>query len=116
MSPIYIKLFLLFSVLSFCVLTEKLVCYSQSKLESETIYKHFYGVSDGFYVDISPSHPILDSSTIFVRSQGWSGVNLLTNSQKLREFSSARPEDMNIFLDAQTSLSGAATGTANQIS
>lgn len=78
-----LKGFIIAFSMTFCVLTEKLVCYSKSKAESKEIYKYFHDIHARFYVDISPDYPIWDSSTIFLKSQGWSGLNLLTTNEKL---------------------------------
>lgn len=70
-------------LLIFYVSAEKLVCYSKTKVESEEIYRYFHGKHSGFYIDVNPNYPIWDSSTVFLNSQGWHGLNLLTSNQQL---------------------------------
>lgn len=82
----YFEKFLLFFGILLYVQCEQLVCYSKTKAESEAIYKYLYGSGKGFYVDVAPSSAILDSSTLFLRSQGWNGINFVKSTEVYSEF------------------------------
>jgi hypothetical protein len=56
----------------------QLVCYSHSIIESTAIYSFFHGSPRGFFVDLFPAHPIVDSNTIYLSSQGWRGINVIS--------------------------------------
>ena len=59
------------------------------------IYNFFKGVTNGFFVDIYPEHPIRDSSTVYMDSLSWNGINILKDSDTLNEFRNTRTLNIN---------------------
>jgi hypothetical protein len=59
------------------------------------IYNFFKGVTNGFFVDIYPEHPIWDSSTVYMDSLSWNGINILKDSDTLNEFRNTRTLNIN---------------------
>ena len=72
------QLAIIFLATVFNVTSLQLVCYSHSIIESTAIYSFFHGSPGGFFVDLYPVHPIADSNTIYLRSQGWRGINVIS--------------------------------------
>jgi hypothetical protein len=52
-------------------------------------------VTNGFFIDIFPPHPIKDSSTLYMDSLGWNGINILKDKDTYNMFRNARPLNMN---------------------
>ena len=38
-----------------------------------------YGMTNGYYLSIDPDFPYINSSTIYLISQQWNGLNLISN-------------------------------------
>ena len=50
----------------------------------------------GRYVDVGAHHPFRYSNTYLLCKKGWSGVNIDPNPDTIRDFNTARPQDINI--------------------
>lgn len=44
--------------------------------ETLFLFKYFYDVTDGYFVDIGAYDPMALSNTLFLYNQGWMGVNV----------------------------------------
>ena len=56
----------------------------------------FYGLNDGFYIDIGAFHPIHYSNTFKFYLQGWHGINIDARPNSMTEFQKIRPRDINL--------------------
>ena len=45
---------------------------------------------NGFFIDIFPPHPIKDSSTLYMDSLGWNGINILKDKDTYNMFRNTR--------------------------
>lgn len=73
------------------------VSYAQN-LEDVILNRAFGGKSDGFYVDVGASHPIVDSVTQAFYERGWRGINIEPLPDRIAELAYARPRDLNLRL------------------
>lgn len=53
-------------------------------------------IENGCYLDVGAFHPIYISNTFLLHRDGWSGVNVDMNPDKIEEFKRLRPGDDNI--------------------
>lgn len=83
----------------FCLaITIRTEIYLQHGLQGDEqdIYKLFYGIKDGYYLDIGAYDPILYSTTITLYSQGWSGINFEASPTRSRRFPYGKPGDISL--------------------
>jgi len=70
-------------------------CYSQEG-EDMILRRLFAGQAYGFYIDIGAHHPWRFSNTYYFYRQGWRGINIDAMPGSMREFTKARPQDINL--------------------
>jgi FkbM family methyltransferase len=73
------------------------VSYAQN-LEDVILARCFPGKTDGFYVDVGASHPVIDSVTHAFYERGWRGINIEPLPDRIAELAYARPRDINLRL------------------
>jgi hypothetical protein len=56
----------------------------------------FYGITDGFYLDIGAHQPIQYSNTYRFYLHGWHGINIDAMPGSMDAFNKLRPKDINI--------------------
>lgn len=61
--------------------------------ETSIIYKFFYDVNDGYFVDIGAYDPISISNTLPLYIKGWRGINIEASPERYNNFLALRPED-----------------------
>lgn len=67
-----------------------------SQFGEDTILRELLGKKrGGFYVDVGCYHPKKFSNTYMLHKQGWSGVNIDMEEEKIALFRLARPNDFN---------------------
>lgn len=64
--------------------------------EGRELLKFFYDVYDDFYVDIGAYDSIFASNTLNLYSQGWGGINVDANPDRLAKFFMLRPDQTNL--------------------
>ncbi len=52
--------------------------------------------SDGIYVDVGAFNPITFSNTLLLYKQGWRGINIDVDPDKIDNFIRSRPDDFNV--------------------
>ncbi|RAI37018.1 hypothetical protein CH340_01210 [Rhodoplanes serenus] len=72
-----------------------MISYAQNA-EDVVLRRAFSESSDGFYIDIGASDPLLDSVTAFFYFNGWRGINVEPDAAMFDSLNSARPGDVNI--------------------
>jgi FkbM family methyltransferase len=72
--------------------------YFASFGEDAWLATYFQGKQNGFYVDVGAFHPIAHSNTYLFYRNGWRGINIEPNPQKLRLFQKYRPRDVTLSL------------------
>jgi hypothetical protein len=60
------------------------------------LYKYFHNIKNGFYVDFGAYDPIFASNTLNLYVQGWKGINVEANPERLSRFFLERPNDINL--------------------
>lgn len=73
--------------------------------ETILLFKYFYDVTDGYYVDIGAYDPMMLSNTLFMYHQGWNGINLEASPERFRKFLTARNRDLNLNMAVGTNES-----------
>lgn len=58
--------------------------------------EEFFGVNEGFYVDVGAYHPMRFSNTLWAYMRGWKGINIEPNCDNYRLFNLMRPNDINV--------------------
>lgn len=58
------------------------------------MFEYFSGITDEFFVDIGAFHPVDRSNTLMMRSQGWKGINIEGNSNRVKYFYGMESEDI----------------------
>lgn len=58
--------------------------------------RYFKDVKNGFYVDIGAHHPFKFSNTYLFYKNGWNGINVEPNQERLELFKNFRPHDINV--------------------
>ena len=58
----------------------------------------FKGKKNGFYVDVGAHHPMRFSNTYFFYRKGWSGINIDSMPESMKEFEKYRKRDINLEL------------------
>ena len=71
------------------------ICFSQEG-EDQILSQFFYGVDNGFFLDIGAYHPIKYSNTYKFYLQGWRGINIDAMPGSMTLFNEIRPEDINV--------------------
>lgn len=56
----------------------------------------FYGINNGFFIDIGAHHPIHYSNTYKFYLSGWKGINIDAMPGCMKEFNKVRPKDINL--------------------
>lgn len=56
----------------------------------------FYGLRDGFYVDIGAHHPRRLSNTYLLHCAGWRGINVDLDDSLMAKFRAERPSDIKV--------------------
>jgi FkbM family methyltransferase len=51
---------------------------------------------DGIYVDVGAFNPVTFSNTLLLHKQGWQGINIDADPEKIDEFNRTRPGDFNV--------------------
>jgi hypothetical protein len=69
------------------------VQYEYGESEEFEIFKFFYDKNDGYYADMGAFDPIIYSTTVYLYSRGWKGINLEINSAKANRFTHLKIED-----------------------
>lgn len=64
--------------------------------EGRELLKYFYDVYDNFYVDIGAYDAIFASNTLNLYTQGWGGINVDANPDRLNKFFMLRPDQTNL--------------------
>lgn len=64
--------------------------------EDQILSQLFYGIKDGYYVDIGAHHPIKYSNTYKFYLNGWRGINIDAMPDSMLEFNKTRPNDVNL--------------------
>jgi FkbM family methyltransferase len=59
-------------------------------------WAHDLGIEQRIYLDIGAFDPVLLSNTLLLSKEGWRGINIDMNPQKVARFVSLRPDDDNI--------------------
>jgi FkbM family methyltransferase len=81
--------------------------YSQEG-EDLVLARYFYGVTNGFFVDVGAHHPFRFSNTYLLYRLGWRGVNIDAMPGSMRPFKRYRPRDVNLEMGVG-SVPGSAT-------
>lgn len=55
-----------------------MISYAQN-FEDLVLHRVFRGQKNGFYIDMGPMGPVLESVTKFFYDEGWSGINIEPN-------------------------------------
>ena len=74
---------------------QQTVCYAQEG-EDLILETFFYGISNGFFVDIGAYAPIKYSNTYLFYMKGWRGINIDARPESMKDFKKIRPEDINL--------------------
>ena len=64
--------------------------------EETILFEYMYGLNDEFFVDIGAFHPIDRSNTRILKSQGWKGINVDGNPDRVRYFFGMNFNDLNL--------------------
>lgn len=64
--------------------------------EGKELHQYFHDVTDGFYVDYGAYDPIFASNTLNLYTQGWKGINVEANPERLNRFFMERPDQINL--------------------
>lgn len=75
--------------------------YSQNG-EDMILRRMFYGVANGFYVDVGAHHPKRFSNTYAFYKRGWRGINIDAMPGSMESFNRIRPEDTNLEVGVST--------------
>ena len=66
--------------------------------EDQILSHYFYGLEEGFFIDIGAHHPIKFSNTYKFYLNGWKGINVDAMPGSMNDFQLFRPNDINIEL------------------
>ena len=69
--------------------------YSQEG-EDLILLREFYGIDNGFYVDVGAYHPKRFSNTYLFYKKGWRGINIDARPGSMFSFNKQRPRDINL--------------------
>ena len=69
--------------------------YSQEG-EDLVLKRLFYGLRNGFYIDVGAHHPRRFSNTYLFYKMGWKGINIDAMPGSMKAFNQIRPRDINI--------------------
>lgn len=72
--------------------------------ETPELFKYFYDVGFGYYVDIGAYDPMVLSNSMFLYTQGWTGINMEASPQRLKKFFYSRPRDINLNFGISTNM------------
>ncbi len=59
-------------------------------------FDEHFKITRGIYVDVGAYHPIQFSNTLLLHKNGWRGVNIDMNADKISMFKQLRPDDVNV--------------------
>ena len=62
----------------------------------EPIRRYIQNIQNGYYVDIGCNDPVFASTTVFLRTKGWDGVNVDANPNNTIRFNLLRPQQVNL--------------------
>ena len=60
------------------------------------MYDYFNGIEDQFFVDIGAFHPVDRSNTQMLKNQGWKGINIDGNYERVKFFYGMNVEDISL--------------------
>ena len=66
--------------------------------EDQILSHLFYGIENGFFIDVGAHHPIKYSNTYKFYLKGWRGINIDAMPGSMVEFQKIRPGDINLEL------------------
>ncbi len=72
-----------------------MISYAQNA-EDVVLWRVFANVENGFYVDVGAWHPQSESVTKCFYDQGWSGINIEPQAEKIPAFAEHRTRDINL--------------------
>jgi hypothetical protein len=75
------------------------VQFSFSQFGEDLAIRQFaerFGLAKGVYVDAGAYHPIFGSNTLLLHRQGWQGINIDLDPEKIAAFNQYRPNDHNV--------------------
>jgi FkbM family methyltransferase len=64
--------------------------------EDLILLREFYGVTNGFYIDVGAYHPRRFSNTYLFYKLGWRGINIDARPGSMASFIKVRPRDINL--------------------
>jgi FkbM family methyltransferase len=70
-----------------------MISYTRN-FEDVMLYRALKHIQDGFYVDVGASHPVMDSNTYWLYTQGWRGLGIEPQQQFNDVWAQYRPEDV----------------------
>jgi hypothetical protein len=65
-------------------------------IDGTELSKLFYGVQDGFFVDLGSYDSISTSNTLNLQAMGWTGINVEASPSRLSPFFLTRPTNLNL--------------------
>lgn len=71
-------------------------------------FDEHFKIRRGIYVDVGAFHPVHCSNTLLLHKNGWRGVNIDMNAEKIARFNALRPGDLNVHA-AVSNTPGSAT-------
>lgn len=64
--------------------------------ESVDLYKFFYDLQEGYYVDIGAFDPMVYSNSLWMYSRGWAGINVEANPVRFNRIHYGKRRDLNL--------------------
>lgn len=77
------------------------ISYAQN-LEDVMLWRVFFGLEKGFYIDVGANDPVIDSVTKAFYDRGWRGINVEPLHTCYQRLCQKRPRDVNLQVAAGT--------------